>query len=115
MQYCLRCKISEELALEIKDIVKLLNDNPVKGKYTDQIVNLIVRLSDEALTAFFIVPVVEVKMGQMYEKMAQLGLKTGLSIISKAGKKIINNLSEEQLKQFANFLNSFIWDCKAIK
>jgi len=35
-------KISEELALKIKEIVKLLNDNPVKVKYTDQIVNLIV-------------------------------------------------------------------------
>ncbi|KPA09334.1 hypothetical protein MHK_010469 [Candidatus Magnetomorum sp. HK-1] len=112
MDYCVSCKISEDLALEIHAIIKSLNDKPQKGEHTSEIVRVIVRLSEEALTSFFITPVKKIKIGQMYEKIAQLGLNTGLSIISKASKKIINQLSEDQLRQFAALLNSFICPCE---
>ena len=108
MEYYIKCPITQKDAQRVSELVREIRNNPSSNLHKKKVVNIIHCLSENALDYFFMFPIEIIKVGKFGKKMSQMGIKSGLSVISRVSKKIFDNLSEEQLLKFADYLESLI-------
>ncbi len=108
MKYTIECQVPAHVARKQLEVVRRLRANPEKGEHTAQMVDALVELAEALLEFFFVRPFTIMEVGSMTRKMVNMGIRSGLSIISKLGKRAFAGLDREQLLAYADYLESLI-------
>ena len=108
MGYYLKAPMSKEQIIKMQNLAQTLRDDPVKGKHTEQMLNVSSGTIAIVLDHLFIEPLNRVKAGPVSRKGASMGIKTGLSMFTKIARKSFANFSSEQLLRFADWLEEGI-------
>ncbi|MBI9075502.1 MAG: hypothetical protein JEZ02_08845 [Desulfatibacillum sp.] len=108
MGYYLKAPITEEQIIRMQNLAATLRDDPVKGKHTDEMLQVSSGTIAMILDHLFLEPLKRVKAGPVSRKGASMGINTGLSMFTKIAKRSFANFSPEQLLNFADWLEEGI-------
>jgi hypothetical protein len=108
MHYIVRCPVPDEVAKKQLDLAKAIRANPQKGVHVDRMLDATLVMADELLQFFFMRPLETVHVGAMTKGAVSMGIRTGMSIISKLGKRAFAGMDRDHLLLFADYLDSLI-------
>jgi len=105
--------VPHDLAEEVSSLVKLLREKPEKGVHTEMMQKSAVKTARIILLYYYLRPAEYSHLSSFGKKMTQIGINTGLGILSRVSKTIFGNMSGEQLVLFADYLEDLFFQRKA--
>lgn len=108
MQFFVRCPVPENVAKKHIDLAKAIRANPQKGLHVDKMLDATISMAEELLQFFFMRPMETTNAGGMTKAAVSMGMKTGVSIISKIAKKAYAHMDKDHLLLFADYLDELV-------
>ncbi|SHK01955.1 hypothetical protein SAMN02745216_02735 [Desulfatibacillum alkenivorans DSM 16219] len=108
MGYYLKAPMPEAQVAKMQNLAQTLREDPVKGKHTDEMLQVSSGTIGIILEHLFIEPLNRVNAGAVSRKAAAMGIKTGLSMFTKIARKSFAGFSSDQLLGFADWLEDGI-------
>ncbi|MGK5091884.1 hypothetical protein WDW89_07670 [Deltaproteobacteria bacterium TL4] len=107
-EYYMSCSVSAEVAEQTLNTIKRLRNDPTPKKYTQVLHDELVNMSTSMLTHYYIDPLALLRIGHFGKRMAEIGVKGGLGIISSISSRLFDHLEQEQLILYADYVESVV-------
>ncbi|MBF0224800.1 MAG: hypothetical protein HQK76_05020 [Desulfobacterales bacterium] len=98
---------TKEEAQQIFDLIYEIKKNPVKGKYTDRIINLAVNLTKISAKYYISDPMNKYKISSLGQGIVNMGISACIHLLKTSGRIIVNNMEKEQLSLAAGRAENF--------
>lgn len=100
--------VSEDLTRETLEVVANLRAEPTHRAHVKALAEIIMKLTDAGLEAYYLAPLERAKVGMIALGTAKMGIKTARQGISVVANKLIHSLKPEQLLQIVDSLDDLL-------
>ena len=104
MDYFIKAPVPEEIAKDHMELVREIRENPEKGVHTAKMVDALLAMADTLLWYYFMRPMELFEVGGMSKKTVALGIKAGMGLIARFGKKPFAKMNKKQLLAYADYV-----------
>ncbi|MBF0227921.1 MAG: hypothetical protein HQK76_20960 [Desulfobacterales bacterium] len=108
MNYFLWYPIPEDTAKRLIALLKMIREQPIKGKYTDEFVDIAIELTECQFNYSLVEGLNVIDANAFMRGVVAMGIKVTLSVTAKALRRVFSNLSENQLLLIADHIESLI-------
>jgi len=102
--YVVGIRLSEPLAQETREVVRLLREAPDEPATRNRAVELLWEAAEANLDFYFLIPAHQLKVGSWAIRLLNMGTRTVLRLITSVGHRIVARLSAAQLRYVADFV-----------
>ena len=105
---CISAPIEDDLVHLTRIPIEQLREAESAKDHLDELVSLIMKLTDSGMTYFFIEPLERVKAGMITTKAAQLGLMSTQKGMKMVIQNVLGRLDDAQLLMLADFIEEIL-------
>jgi hypothetical protein len=106
----LAAEISPELAQRARDLARRIRDSPHPRELRREGAAIVLELTEAGLASFFLHPVEELALGFVATSTTRLGLKTAAGGIALFVRRLVDGMSDEQLRGVAASVDRLLVD-----
>lgn len=100
--------LSAELVAQIHNNLDAIRQAPTDKKSGLMFVELINKMTEEAMEFYFYQPMDIIQAGTITRKFVSMGVSGSIKMVNTMGKKAVSSLSEEQMLQLCDFVQSLV-------
>lgn len=108
MRRYLAVELPEELAREAEEMIHRVRSSPRPREHRAEGVNLILRLTEHGLEAYFLRSVQRMGLGFVAETATRAGLKTAFGAIAFFIRRLAGGLDDEQIRRLADRMDELL-------
>ncbi|MBF0227109.1 MAG: hypothetical protein HQK76_16820 [Desulfobacterales bacterium] len=106
--YVLACPLSNEIATEMKELIRIIQHDPRKGIYAEKIHDTVLSFSSVAMNYYYLGMADILKLGSFGRKLIAAGIKTAEGLLSSLSRRIFKNLDSGQLLKLTDWTEKMV-------
>ena len=106
----LAAEISPELAQRARDVARRIRESPQPRELRREGADVVLALTEAGLASFFLHPVEQLSLGFVANSTTRLGLKTAAGGIALFVRRLVEGMSDEQLRGVAASVEHLLVD-----
>lgn len=100
--------VSQALVNKVQANLAAIRENPSDKKSGVLLVDIVNQMTEEAMTYYFYEPMDIIEAGTITRKFVSMGVSGSQKMVNTMGKKAVSGLSDKQMLQLCDFIESLI-------